>query len=38
MKNIVVLGSGMAGLSAAYHLSKKGLSPVVFEQDNNWGG
>ena len=34
----VVLGAGIAGISAAYHLRKKGESPVVFEQDADWGG
>ena len=34
----VVIGSGAAGISAAYHLKKKGGNPVVFEQDADWGG
>ena len=34
----VVLGAGIAGISAACHLRKKGESPVVFEQDADWGG
>lgn len=34
----VVLGAGIAGISAAYHLRKKGESPVVFERDADWGG
>ena len=35
---VVILGSGIAGISAAYHLRKKGWNPVVFEQDADWGG
>lgn len=34
----VILGSGIAGLSAAYHLRQKGEKPIVFEQDADWGG
>lgn len=34
----VVIGSGAAGISAAYHLKKKGGNPVVFEQNADWGG
>lgn len=38
MNNIVVLGSGIAGISASYHLNKKGFSSIIFEQDSDWGG
>lgn len=34
----VILGAGIAGLSAAYHLRGRGSSSVVFEKDNDWGG
>ena len=34
----VILGAGIAGLSAAYHLRSRGSSSVVFEKDNDWGG
>lgn len=34
----VILGSGIAGISAGYHLEKKGEKVVIFEKDNNWGG
>lgn len=36
--NNVILGAGIAGLSAAYHLRSRGSSSVVFEKDNDWGG
>ncbi len=34
----IILGAGIAGLSAAYHLRLKGENPVVFERDPDWGG
>lgn len=34
----IILGSGISGISAAYHLHKKGQKPVVFEKDGDWGG
>lgn len=37
-KKILVLGAGIAGLSAAWHLWKKGLSCLVFEKENEIGG
>ena len=36
--NTVILGSGIAGISAGYHLKKKGISSIIFEKDNDWGG
>ncbi len=38
MSNNVILGAGIAGISAAYHLKLKGESSVIFEKDNDWGG
>lgn len=38
MENIVILGSGIAGISAGYHLTKKGLKSVIFEKNDDWGG
>ena len=35
MENIIILGSGIAGISAGYHLSKKGEKPVVFEKNDD---
>ena len=37
-KRIVILGSGLAGLSAAYHLQKKGLDYQIFEKEDTSGG
>ncbi len=34
----IVLGSGIAGISAGYHLEKAGESVVIYEKDNDWGG
>lgn len=36
--NTIILGSGISGLSAAYHLQKQGVFPIVFEKDSDWGG
>ena len=38
MSNNVILGAGIAGISAAYHLKQKGESSVIFEKNNDWGG
>jgi protoporphyrinogen oxidase len=37
-KKVVVLGAGLAGLSAAYELSKKNFSVTVVEKSNQVGG
>lgn len=34
----VILGSGIAGISACYHLQKNGENALIFERDNDWGG
>jgi protoporphyrinogen oxidase len=34
----VILGSGIAGISAGYHLKQKGENSVIFEKDDDWGG
>jgi len=36
--SIVILGSGISGISAGYHLEKKGEKVVIYEKDNDWGG
>ena len=38
LSNNVILGAGIAGISAAYHLKQKGESSVIFEKNNDWGG
>ncbi len=37
-KKVAIVGSGPAGLSAAYHLAKKGHSVTVFESLREYGG
>jgi protoporphyrinogen oxidase len=37
-KRIVVLGAGLAGLSAAWHLQRKGIDCQVFEREPEAGG
>lgn len=38
MTNVVVLGSGIAGVSAGYHLAKDNEDVVIYEKDSDWGG
>lgn len=38
MKKIVIIGSGLAGLSAAYHARQKNLDYVIYEQNSSVGG
>jgi len=35
---ISILGAGIAGISAGYHLSQKGVENVVYEKNKSWGG
>ncbi|MBS1985070.1 MAG: FAD-dependent oxidoreductase [Bdellovibrionales bacterium] len=35
---VVVLGGGLAGLTAAYTLARGGVRPAVYEAANRWGG
>jgi len=35
---IIILGTGLAGLSVAYHLQKKGIDYEVFEKEDTPGG
>ncbi|WP_457600404.1 protoporphyrinogen oxidase [Hydrogenivirga sp.] len=38
MRDIVVIGSGISGLSTAYRLKKQGYDVVVYEKDDEIGG
>jgi len=35
---IVILGAGISGISAGYHLNLKGRKAVIYEKNNSWGG
>ncbi|MDD5060209.1 MAG: FAD-dependent oxidoreductase [Candidatus Omnitrophica bacterium] len=37
-KKIVILGGGLSGLSAAWHLKEKGLKSAVYEKEDSVGG
>jgi protoporphyrinogen oxidase len=37
-KKVVILGGGLSGLSAAWHLQKKGIACSLFEKENSTGG
>ena len=37
-RKVVVLGAGISGISAAYHLGQSGYETVVYEKDADWGG
>jgi len=34
----IVLGAGISGISAAYHLGLKNIDATVYEKDSEWGG
>ena len=38
LPNNIVLGAGIAGISAAYHLKQKGINSTIYEKDSDWGG
>lgn len=38
MNSTIILGSGITGISAGYHLEKNGEKVVIYEKDNDWGG
>jgi len=35
---IAILGAGIAGISAGYHLGLKDKKTIIFEKNNSWGG
>jgi protoporphyrinogen oxidase len=35
---VAVLGGGISGISAAYHLKQRGIESFVFEKNARWGG
>lgn len=37
MKNII-LGAGIAGITASYELRKHDIDSIIFEKNNSWGG
>ena len=38
LPNNVILGAGIAGISAGYHLKQKGIDSIIYEKDGDWGG
>ena len=34
----VILGAGISGISAGYHLAQKGINSVIYEKESDWGG
>jgi len=38
MKNVTILGSGMAGMGAAYRLRAEGIASVIYEKNSHAGG
>lgn len=38
MKEVTILGAGIGGLGAAYHVKKQGSRPVIFEKRSRPGG
>ncbi|MDX1993033.1 MAG: FAD-dependent oxidoreductase [bacterium] len=35
---VVIIGAGLAGLTAAVHLAERGITPIVLEADSRWPG
>lgn len=33
--NVIVLGAGIAGISASYHLRLKGIPSTIYEKDSD---
>lgn len=37
-KKVVIIGAGLSGLSAAWHLQRKGIATIIFEKEPEIGG
>ena len=35
---IIILGAGISGISAGYHLNLNGRKAVIYEKNDSWGG
>jgi monoamine oxidase len=38
MREVMIVGGGLSGLSAAYYLNKRGIKALVIEARERWGG
>ncbi|GAB3196963.1 monoamine oxidase [Pontibacter aydingkolensis] len=38
MREVIIVGAGLSGLSAAYYLKKKGIDALILEAGERWGG
>ena len=38
LEEVIIIGGGIAGLTAAYRLKKQGLKPLIIESNNRLGG
>jgi len=36
--NNIILGAGIAGITAAYELNKNSITSIILEKNNSWGG
>lgn len=37
-KRITILGAGISGISAGYHLKEAGVDSIIYEKNSSWGG
>lgn len=37
-KSIIILGAGIAGISAGFTFKAANINPIIFEKDGDWGG
>lgn len=38
MNKIIIIGSGLSGLSCAHHLKKNGFNPIIYDKSDHIGG